>query len=77
MKSSLLFLLLLVSAKIHATEVDGYYVKIRGDTVHCQFDIYTNSDGEANYSLLTKEVKITVESDKKRKMKAGKSGNSI
>ncbi|MEP1095858.1 MAG: hypothetical protein ABJG78_12155 [Cyclobacteriaceae bacterium] len=71
MKTSLLFLLLLLSAKIHATEIDGFYVGIRGDTVQCKFDIHTNADGVVNYSLLTEAVKIITENGKKRTLKAG------
>ena len=68
---TLLPLLFLLSSQIYATEFDGYYVGLRGDTVRCQFDIPTTKSGEIAYSTIEKVVKMASEKKKKPQLKAG------
>ncbi|MEP5613662.1 MAG: hypothetical protein ABJP45_15530 [Cyclobacteriaceae bacterium] len=71
MKKFVILLFLIVSIKTQATELDGYYVGVRGDTTQCTFDIRMSEEGEMNYSILSEVVKITEENGGKRKLRAG------
>lgn len=71
MRPTLPFLLLTVSLQMHATEFDGYYVGVRGDTVHVQFDIRTSKTGEIDYASISEIIKIAGRDRRSDEIRAG------